>query len=90
MRYEIWQDRATGERYLVGVESGPAPVVCARLSPSADPRQALEAPRIRRPSEAALARMLRRPDAYRREYTTDGAGRAVLAEDPAARPWEPR
>ena len=82
MAFEIWQQLDSGERYLVGCRSGAAYVVVGPLSPTEDPRRALEQRAPRRYTGAAIADMHRHPERYRREYATDQDGRAVLVEDP--------
>jgi hypothetical protein len=76
--FEIWRERDTGERYLVGCRFGAAYVVLGVLGPTEDPREALERHAARRYTDAALPRMRRHPERFQREYELNRDGRAVL------------
>ncbi len=82
--FEIWQDRYSGERYLVGRRFDRPYVVCGPLGPTEDPRRVLEVRGTRRYYEPILTTMQRHPDRYRREYVLDGAGRAAVVEEAVA------
>ena len=79
--FEIWQHRASGERYLVAVRNGVVNVAAGPPGHHDDPATVLETHGNQHHNALALLDMRRNPNDYRSEYMVGTDYHAVRIKD---------